>query len=202
MYFIGDVHGKLRAYRKITDHLEESIQVGDMAFNYEGLIGVSLKHRFLKGNHDNPEIYDPHELGDYGILDSSIGKIGFVRGAESPDCTSRMEGCSKFRDEQLSYAKMCSAIATIIEGKPSIIVTHDCPQFLVELLFGYEESTHTRRGLDSIWDGHKPKLWIFGHHHVSRSIQIEGTQFVCLRELEAYEVAETYDGGTQNPNPA
>jgi Icc-related predicted phosphoesterase len=38
--------------------------------------------------------------------------------------------------------------------------------------------------LHMMFQEHQPKLWVFGHHHQSKDVQINGTRFVCLNELE------------------
>jgi predicted phosphodiesterase len=72
------------------------------------------------------------------------------------------------------------------------MVTHDCPETVADHLFGLTGKlnipSRTRQAFDSMWEAHKPEIWIFGHWHQSRDQNIMGTRFVCLAELEAKEI--------------
>ncbi len=184
MLFIGDVHGKFNRYLDLVKGHAGSVQVGDMGFDYQSLNHLHLTHRFIKGNHDNYEMADPHDLGDFG----NWGDIGFVRGAYSIDTYRRIEGYDKFRNEELSYQEMSQAIGHIVANQPKIMVSHDAPQCVVSQFFGIDDRSHTRNGLQAIFEQHQPKVWIFGHHHKSVDEYIGDTRFICLAELETIEV--------------
>lgn len=183
MIIIGDVHGKSDQYLRLLTGESHSIQLGDLGFDYTYLQSIPLTHRFLKGNHDNYSITDQHELGDFGIHEG----IFFVRGAASIDKHTRIWGVDWFEEEELSYTSFLKATELIIKEKPSIVVSHDCPQIVCEAIWGYESSA-TRNGLDALFMGHQPDLWLFGHHHKSIDTTINGTRFICLAELESYHL--------------
>jgi hypothetical protein len=42
--------------------------------------------------------------------------------------------------------------------------------------------------LQQMFDVHKPKHWVFGHYHIRRDFEIDGTQFHCLPELDSLEI--------------
>jgi Icc-related predicted phosphoesterase len=107
-----------------------------------------------------------------------------VRGAESIDKHIRIEGLDWFANEELSYSEQLEAFDEYIKVKPEIVVSHDCPQSVMEKLFGYPEKSQTRTMLEMMFQEHQPQLWVFGHHHRSKDVQINGTRFVCLNELE------------------
>lgn len=182
MLFIGDIHGYMDIYKLLIQGHEESYQVGDLGMedDYSHLKHVALTHRFIKGNHDNYSVSDPHDLGDYGVVETSLGKMGFVRGALSIDRNERVEGVEWFPNEELNYSEMSDAVEFLVNGKPDIMLTHDVPQQVMTHLFGYPDKSMTRNGLQALWSEHKPKLWVFGHHHQSRMVEIEGTNFVCV----------------------
>lgn len=48
--------------------------------------------------------------------------------------------------------------------------------------------SQTRTMLQKMFEEHKPELWIFGHHHKSKDEVINGTRFICLDELETFEI--------------
>lgn len=182
MRIIGDVHGKMDRYKKVIAKCDESVQLGDMNFTYEALNDVSLDHRFIKGNHDGYNITDPHELGDYGV--HRFMDMFYVRGALSIDRMYRMPGVDWFEEEQITMRAMIEAIEKYTKLKPSVMLSHDCPQSVCEQLFGYTDKPLTRQGLQVMFENHQPDLWIFGHHHHSKNEVINGTNFICLKELE------------------
>lgn len=75
--------------------------------------------------------------------------------------------------------------------KPDMIVSHDCPNFVLPHLRDDGDrmyGTGTRCTLDAMYNIHKPKLHIFGHHHKSFRKVIDGTEFIGLNELETIEI--------------
>jgi UDP-2,3-diacylglucosamine pyrophosphatase LpxH len=50
------------------------------------------------------------------------------------------------------------------------------------------DKSKTRQALDRMFEIHKPKLWIHGHHHMNLMRDIEGTRFVCLDELSFIDI--------------
>jgi predicted phosphodiesterase len=185
--FIGDVHGKVHEYKKIVDKCEFSICVGDVGFepefNWLKKQTFDGTHYIVPGNHDYiPDRYSFPYIGDYDEIE--YYSIFMVRGAESIDKHIRIEGLDWFANEELSYSEQLEAFDEYIKVKPEIVVSHDCPQSVMEKLFGYPEKSQTRTMLEMMFQEHQPQLWVFGHHHRSKDVQINGTRFVCLNELE------------------
>ena len=183
MLFIGDVHGKYDEYLKIIANASESIQVGDMGFDYAPLVNVSENHRFIKGNHDNYREDHSLDLGAWGVYQG----IGFLRGAKSVDIYQRVEGRNYFPEEELTYSTLQLAVLRLTQIQPRIMVSHDLPQSLATSFFGITDRTTTRNALEALWQDCKPNLWVFGHHHRSVDYIIEGTRFVGLNELETFQ---------------
>ena len=46
----------------------------------------------------------------------------------------------------------------------------------------------TTWALQELFNAHEPELWLFGHWHKSVTIQYGRTKFVCLDELETYQI--------------
>lgn len=203
MLFIGDVHGKFDRYKKIIKNHPETIQVGDMGVGFYRMIGPDRmaernppfdamakgNHRFIRGNHDNPEACRRQK---FWIPDGHVeGDMMFIGGADSIDKVYRIEGLSWWRDEQLDYAEWVAVYEMYIFTKPRIMVTHDCPRsiyyHLHDRVFDTPDDV-TSRNLQIFLDNHKPEVWIFGHHHKSFDKVIDGTRFVCLDELETMEI--------------
>ena len=182
MRIIGDVHGNILEYQDLWPDNDQSIQIGDMGIGFKGIyLEPSLDHKFFRGNHDSPQLCLQHEnyLGDWGCKD----EIFWYAGADSIDKAIRKPYVSWWPDEELSFAQAQMALQDYEQAKPRIMLSHDCPQTIMELLFAYRERSQTRLALESMFQIHQPDLWIFGHHHVNTGIVAEGTRFICRPEL-------------------
>lgn len=192
MLIIGDVHGKTDEYKKIIfNYNKPTIQLGDFGFRRHHQWHTdnidSTKHKINFGNHDDTTFLKyPHSLGNYSYDEAS--GIFTMRGAFSVDRINRTEGVDWFADEELNYAEILEAVDCYNANKPKIVVTHDCPHEIRRMLFGIEQKSITCNGLQSMFESHKPDLWFFGHHHQSLTKTILGTKFICLNELETYEI--------------
>ncbi len=208
MRFVGDVHGKYRAYKRLITEVPSSIQVGDLGVGffkwphgdpcanppYDPMVAHGA--RFIRGNHDNPSACLKHSQW---IPDGTTENgMMFVGGADSIDKALRIEGYSWWPDEELSFAALNGITDRYLSSKPRVMVTHDAPQEVAEALydqaasFGRKsaklEPTRTRQALQSMWSGHSPDLWIFGHWHLSFDRVLRGTRFICLAELEHKDI--------------
>ena len=198
--YIGDVHGLYTPYKRIIRQYPNTIALGDMGLGFRRFNGswrqnpphkemVRANARFIRGNHDNPESCRRHSqwLADGTIED---GKM-FIGGAFSIDKEFRLEGHSWWEDEELSQADMRVIAETYLRCKPHTMVTHDAPITAIAQIHNTHhlyDNSRTQQFLQSLWNEHKPKLWIFGHHHRSFDQVIEGTRFVCLAELEVKDL--------------
>lgn len=199
---IGDAHGKLADYRAITRTCDYSVQLGDMAFNYNHLEGVDPDfHKFFGGNHDNYDHYPTvrHSLGEFGEFELNKTKFFFVRGAFSIDKKYRIEGASWWRNEELTINQCKQALKLYQRIKPDLVLTHDCPTAICDVIsnpnilidYGFDPktfSTRTQELLQDMLDYHKPSRWFFGHHHKSVQVKYKGCEFQCLNELETLEI--------------
>jgi len=192
---IGDVHGRFPEYRTLIEGVQESIQLGDFGIGFEpSPMEISLTHQFIRGNHDNPDMCrkDPHYIKDGTVRDSKSGMVMFIGGAHSIDKDSRIEGQSWWRDEELNTAEFYRMQTTYLNTKPGIMFTHDCPGEVAKQLFGTSQfgdyNSITSQAFNSYFEMFKPKLWIFGHHHIFKNEVILGTRFICLPELAYMDV--------------
>ncbi len=212
MLFIGDVHGKFIEYARIVGNTTEpTLQVGDMGVFREDLMPFNLKNRFIRGNHDNPERCKRslNYLGDWG---QHRNGIFYVSGAWSIDQSSRMTGFDWWPDEELSYSELSITLSEFTKRKPKIVVSHDCPEeFRDDIVHGkYNRPgygpapkipTKTSRALQAMWESHRPLLWIFGHHHKSIKETYKGCEFICLNELETFNLPNfTWEEGSWAKN--
>jgi Icc-related predicted phosphoesterase len=203
--FIGDVHGYFSRYEKIIREYPDTIQVGDMGVGFRKWPHgewqanpphdkmVASRSRFIRGNHDNPLICKRHSqwIAD-GHVEKLDGLTGmFIGGGLSIDKDYRIEDFSWWPEEQLSQIEM-NRIADIYEKvRPEIMVTHECPITASDAIphsHHYYDHSRTAQFLQSLWNFHKPKIWVHGHHHISVDHVIEGTRFVCLAEMEMRDI--------------
>lgn len=198
IHIIGDVHGKYDNYYKIIRQKERypyTIQLGDFGFKYDTLKNIDHNcHKILGGNHDNyDKIIDiPHYLGDYGYANLNEINFFYYRGAYSIDKIYRTIGIDWWQQEELSIEKFLNARELYRETKPEIVLSHDCPEFLVPQYIGphakiYQNNTNWALG--EFYNIHQPKIWIHGHYHVSKTTQHGDTKFICLNELEIYSLS-------------
>jgi predicted phosphodiesterase len=188
MLFIGDVHGKYKEYQQILKEAEpnSSLQVGDFGIGFKEPPISPTKHKFIRGNHDNPKLCQtiPNYLGDYGF-DKNTG-IFYVSGGFSMDVNQRTIGIDWWEDEQLSIRDLEKTIKLYERLKPEIVVSHECPESIVNKIHPYSPITKTRtnQALQVMFETHSPKFWVFGHYHISWSEVIDGCEFRCLSELQ------------------
>ena len=217
--FLGDVHHQFDAITPFLEDCDFSLQVGDLGFDYRFLAGFDVnRHKFIGGNHDNYDQYygvahvvtSKDGLKDFGA--SSIGGLDFyfVRGAFSIDWKRRQEAFFKgykswWDNEELSLEDMFAAFEDYKVVAPDFMVSHDCPSSVSKLVgdksllkhFGYDAisfSTRTGELLQSMFEAHKPKVWVFGHYHEAFDEVIDGVRFICVPEL-GYRDVLVNDGG-------
>jgi len=199
--YIGDVHGKYSQYKAIIRTHPNTIQVGDMGIGfrkyphgnyqtnppYDEMVKTGA--RFIRGNHDSPEACRRHTQW---ICDGYVeNDTMFIGGGYSIDWQYRIEGFSWWKDEQLNQDQMNTLIDVYLAAKPRVMVTHECPTtaaLAIPHSHHWNDRSRTEQFLQSLWELHKPELWVHGHHHVSVDHVIEGTRFVCLAELEVKEL--------------
>ncbi len=192
---IGDVHGKIDSYYKILQKYkpEYSICVGDFGFKKEHEWFIKnidyTKHKINFGNHDDTTfLNENYSRGNYTCYHGYENELMCVRGASSIDKQYRIKDVSWWSNEELSYKEMNEAIEVYAKNKPKIMITHDCPQSIRENVFSIYDKSITSVGLQAMLELHKPNLWIFGHHHKSIDIVVDGVRFKCLNELEIFEL--------------
>lgn len=189
--FIGDVHGKVQQYIEVLDDegdYDYSIQVGDMGIGFVNFptFQEPIKDFFIRGNHDNPEICKlKNNYIQDGHYDDQLSMM-FVGGADSINKAWRTIGIDWWDNEQCSFDEFTKIYDNYEFYKPRVMVTHDCPQSIVQHLNmrAVEDQPLTRQALQAMLEVHRPELWVMGHWHKSLDITIDGTRFICLNELE------------------
>lgn len=206
---VGDVHGKIKEYLDIlSKHPEPVIQLGDMGCGFVRVPNFNSQHKFIRGNHDNPQVakQHPNYLGEYGYIKNY--NMFFLGGAFSIDGEERKhymrEGSPDcwWPDEELSPIQLNMAMALYVNVKPRIVVSHEVPSKAGIKLLMMENrrlykfdcaNSRTAQMMQQMLDQHQPDLWVFGHYHFTRNFSIDKTRFLCLNELEPFEL------DTENP---
>jgi predicted phosphodiesterase len=188
--FIGDIHGKTREYNALASEATCSIQLGDFGMGFPGVTNQQLKsenHGFIRGNHDNPAVCKQERNW---IADGSMFNGVFcVGGADSIDKDQRTIGIDWWADEQLSYQELSKIIDIYDQIRPDYVATHDCPVEMFTWLLTalnrpkFKDFTRTSQALQTMFEIHQPKLWMYGHHHYTIQHKIGRTLFICLDEL-------------------
>lgn len=202
---IGDIHGKWYEYHLITEPIQHnSIQVGDFGIGFNDSywhdrvndFHASGQHRFIRGNHDCPKDCRENMVG--WIKDGTVETYGdttvmALGGAWSIDWQYRTEGVSWWRDEELSYHELDTMIGIYSAIKPDIMITHDAPTLASYRMFIKSGKnfggktlhlTKTGEALQAMFEIHQPKMHFFGHWHNTIEMDIDGTHFHCLDELD------------------
>lgn len=200
MLLIGDVHGKWNSYiDKVKDH-EASIQLGDFGIGFaredtvrkaklDKFFSENTGHRFIRGNHDNPEVCKHHP--NYIKNGTFENGIMFIGGAYSIDKNWRVPGEDWWEDEEDSYQELMELIVQYENNKPSIMITHDAPDIIARQMFNFytdSNESRTRAAFETMFEIHKPDAWFFGHWHMTKHLNVLGTEFMCLNELDTYEL--------------
>jgi hypothetical protein len=214
MRIIGDTHGKYVEYYNLAKAAEYSFQLGDFGFynawdalNYSDLDPV--KHRVGQGNHDPHDIIQnyKHFVGRYGTVEIGDHRPFWIGGALSIDLVYRVAYWLQanrdpmhktwWAEEQLCLEEMDDCRAKWSDTKPDLVISHTAPAAIINRFtnhkpgnildqfgWGYDYQDVTSQFLSSLWDIHRPKLWVFGHFHTSYDAIIRDTRFKCLDELE------------------
>lgn len=184
---IGDIHGNYDDYLQLIKNQKYSIQLGDFGFDYSVLDKINpANHRIVPGNHDN---YDkigeyPHFLQhDYGFFELGGVEFFYIRGAHSIDRQYRVEGISWWPQEQISYKSGQTLLKNILEWRPKMILSHDCPSQFLKLIFKekyHQYPSMTHELLTQLFELWQPKYWFCGHYHTNLSAIINKTFFFCI----------------------
>lgn len=195
---IGDIHGNFYDYQLLTQPIEHnSIQVGDFGIGFgQGDYWNekvndhqrSGQHRFIRGNHDSPELCRTEMVG--WIPDGTVeNDVMFIGGAWSIDHQWRTDGIDWWRDEECSYSQLNQFIDTYAIMRPRVVISHDCPTLTAYNMFvkhgqsiGGKSLHLTRTGeaFQTMFETHQPEEWYFGHWHQTKTFTMEGTKFQCL----------------------
>ena len=222
MWFLGDIHGDFDWWEKVRGKCDQSILLGDVGIGFpdkyrKRVLGppwdrknewvpvkghgitncesFDLNHRFIYGNHDNPDlcIEHPNCLGHYGYLEES--GIFFISGGYSIDVLRRTAYIDWWPKEELDAKSLTKMTKLFIKTKPRIVVSHECPDIAIYSLFGWspkELVTRTKSAMNECFRFHKPEHWVFGHFHETKAKVVEGTKFRCVGINQKIELPDVH----------
>jgi hypothetical protein len=205
---IGDAHGKWQNYIDLVGQsgVSRTVQIGDFGVGFGGgnsanearltqWMTENPTNRFIRGNHDGPEACRnmPGYIDD-GMVENDVMFIGGAWSIDGPGCpwdAHRLPGHDWWYDEECSDSAFDTCQDIYAATKPRVMITHDCPSTVSKRMFfdtgilgGDIYKTRTGEALQRMLDIHRPELWIFGHWHNSTQLDMDGTKFVCLAELD------------------
>lgn len=199
-----------RPYLELIADAEFSIQLGDMGDRgtYEQLVAQvdARRHRFFPGNHEHYDGLPPHSLGDFGPVQWGGVEFFFLRGAWSSDREKlvqlgREQGKTLwFAQEELTEAQMRAAMEEYMRIRPRIVLSHDAPTHIARLAWQHARrfsapnsravfyASRTTDFLERLVEHHRPRLWLFGHHHRDWRLKEGASLFVCVGELSCVDI--------------
>ena len=197
---IGDCHGRIERYLRILKEADEreepTMLLGELGFKkehdwFQGLKLNPDRHKIVFGNHDYfPYLNKPYSMGRFKSWSEPKGTFFSVAGAYSIDKQYRREGVTWFADEEMNLKEQTECLALYEKCKPAYVLTHDGPESVIDTFFNYAykfpDGNNTNKFYDILLSYHKPKAWVFAHHHKSRDMVINGTRFICLDEMETF----------------
>lgn len=181
MLFLGDLHG---AYEYIPKARGPIVQVGDLGIGFQKPPEFAKDFRFIRGNHDNPELcrQHPNYIGDWKLENWVL----YLSGAWSIDKMWRREGVSWWADEELNFKQM-NEVLSLPKESVHFVVAHDCPEFLYRHLgINGVIKQSTPLFLNEVAKRFVPRKWVCGHHH--KSAQLNGVGGIDFTVLDIGEV--------------
>lgn len=213
---IGDIHADFAAAKRLIAREEAragrrlpSVQVGDYGFGHwspaeRREVGMfharNRRHRFLRGNHDRLE--DAQDCAGFLPDGTVIGGILFLGGADG--------AFPGIGDTEIGQDEMDQILRDLKQAhsKPSVIISHDAPQFIAEriaaeiahastgspsgarpAMAGALSTSRTRVFLSEVFAIVQPRLWIFGHWHHAWAHDEGDTHFRAMGFQEAFTVS-------------
>ena len=211
--FVGDIHGEFQKLQKIIKPFENTvfIIVGDCGFGFpntkEGNINKMIKASFkaflekrnlyllfMRGNHDNPKMFNQNLFNerfrlipDYTFIEVDGTSILCVGGAVSVDRRLRQVNSSYWYNEE-----MLDFQAT--RYKPDILCTHTINKEMIDYYLPimpdwlkisfekdkklYPDGFRENMICQKLFDYYTPKYWIHGHYHISNRIEYNNCKVI------------------------
>ncbi len=185
MLFVGDIHGDLTLLPK--GYVGDVVQVGDFGIGFIPTPELEPNTRFIRGNHDNPEAcrVHPSYIGDWKVENDIL----YISGAWSIDFAIRTPFVNWWPDEELTFSQMNSILN--VDERIEMVVSHDVPSSVYsEHLSSQILLSATPEFLEEVLNKFNPKVWVAGHHHVSKEFSHSGCKFHMLGIGEKKEIGQ------------
>ncbi|AXH72579.1 MAG: phosphoesterase [Caudoviricetes sp.] len=185
MRFIGDIHAKYEQYAHIKNQSEKSLQVGDFGWGFSPVPDnlFNENDRYILGNHDHPQLgrENKHHLESGNEWEG----IFPVNGAMSTDKHLRISGRDWWPEEEHTTDEFYKICDMWENSRCDILVAHDCPSDISHIFNSHHsrDRSKTKDMLSSLIYIRKPKIMIFGHHHVPVDELHDNVRYICLPEL-------------------
>lgn len=184
IWAIGDVNGHIDEYQKILDYIHNydpeayTIQLGDLG-NSHRLPMLTNKDYVLMGDNDHELTHrlNRNHLNKFGNLSLYNHNCFYISGAYN-----------KGMNNELTVEESKSCIELYSQIKPDIVFSHDGPYSILHKWFNYRDKNLTNNLLDSLFESHLPRYWIFSHHLLSRDGIVSYVKFRCLSQLQKYRI--------------
>lgn len=186
-------------YRKLEPKLEKS----------------DINLYLLRGNHDNPEVFNTENprryprlkfIPDHKVFELHGLKIYPIGGSVSIDREWR-QNYNSLKEKVGSEKRVWWEGEKIVKkykdlpNRVDIIISHDCPLCFEPVITReswmsdtiYEDALTERRYLNYVFQNVNCKYWFYGHYHTSLTSSLEGVVYKCLDIMELYELK--YKGG-------
>ena len=185
---IGDVHGYLADYAMSAEVLRYSLQLGDLAFNYDGIKLDPNHHKFLPGNHDNYSVEEVTQIPEDAFLEEVT---------DVPEGTNLFEDGSRYTikgDKVYRYNFNPRGRYTII-GEKVYRYTHLPPNFIGHFgTWKVPECKVEIPGRDELF--FVRGAWSIDHARRTMGVDLfereEMSQIELMQAIEAYKKAKPW----------
>lgn len=161
---------------------------------WENLKHCLFEHSYKRYQYPNAPKISNFNYGVFpGIKLAEYNNLFVIGGAHSIDKEARLRAMRSgepkcwWIQEEMDQITIHGCIESYLGCCPDILVTHDCPAFLYPYVMPdglrrpYEMITNrTASFLQLLFSLHKPRRWIFGHHHTMFSRTVEDCHFTCI----------------------
>jgi hypothetical protein len=162
---------------------------GSASFLRASMVGGD--HRFIRGNHDNPEVCRAKASGLRTVPSKTTSCSSVAHCRSTGDGARRVSsGEPTRRCRSLSLTASLTSTPARSSGSRSPMIGRSSWRPPCSRPWGhaFRSPTWTRQAFDAMFDLHRPQYWVFGHWDVTLRMERDGCTFICLGELDGFEV--------------